>query len=96
MRKIVCIMSIGAFWLAAAVGPGSAADSAAHKLASAGSAAVTMIPEAKSPVTRPYTRTTQLVGNICRNGGYYCVMVGAGYVGAPCCGCGFCGLWSNF
>lgn len=41
-------------------------------------------------------KTAQMVGNICRAGFYYCVMYGVGVIGTPCCGCGFCGYWSNW
>jgi hypothetical protein len=34
-------------------------------------------------------------GRYCRNGGYVCEMGGSGYIGQSCCGCGFCGWWSD-
>lgn len=39
-------------------------------------------------------KSAQAIGYICRNGYWYCTTAGYGLVGAPCCGCGFCGVWS--
>lgn len=50
----------------------------------------TPAPEKKSRIAQP------AYGAICRNGAYYCVMGFVGPVGVPCCGCGFCGWWSNW
>jgi hypothetical protein len=35
-----------------------------------------------------------LVGTVCRNGLAWCIPGGVGCIGAPCCGCGFCGFVS--
>jgi len=34
-------------------------------------------------------------GWYCRNGHYVCRMDHSGYIGDSCCGCGFCGWWSD-
>ena len=47
----------------------------------------------KAPMSTPRTYA-QAFGSVCRNGLYYCVTGGFGPIGAPCCGCGFCGWWS--
>lgn len=35
------------------------------------------------------------VGEVCRIGTIYCEMHDFGTIGTTCCGCGFCGFWSD-
>lgn len=49
-----------------------------------------------TPKPEKKSQTAQVYGAICRNGAWYCVMPMVGLVGTSCCGCGFCGWWSNW
>ena len=50
-------------------------------------------PPAKNQST---PQQAQVIGCVCRNGGYYCVGVGCGPVGYVCYGCGGQGWWSTW
>lgn len=57
-------------------------------------------PYTPAPTTKKQVseqKTAQYYGGVCRNGLYYCYMMGyTGLVGTPCCGCGMCGWWSTY
>jgi hypothetical protein len=73
-----------------------AAEPSRFVVASATEVPMTPVPGKNRIQSRDHRQQSQLVGNICRDGAFYCITGGIGYVGNACCGCGFCGWWSTF
>ncbi len=54
-----------------------------------------MSPAHGSQLQPPSLLRRAQVGEVCRIGTIYCEMHDFGTIGTTCCGCGFCGFWSD-
>ncbi len=91
-RLTVALVSAALLFAAISPGEGLAAESVQTPIPAKAATTTEQFVHQK-PMSTPRTYA-QAFGSVCRNGLYYCVTGGFGPIGAPCCGCGFCGWWS--